>query len=143
MRITGPSLESFGLHGSGKLILEDIAQEDLELDLFGSGSVRGNGTVENLELRIFGSGNAELSGLAAGDSDAKIFGSGNADLAPSGDVEVSIFGSGDVRLHTHPRKLSSKTMGSGRVIQLQRSQAESPIAAPDKTIALRQERISI
>jgi hypothetical protein len=143
VRITGPSVERFGLNGSGKLIIENIAQTDLELDLFGSGSVRANGTVDNLQLRIFGSANAELSGLAAGDSDTRIFGSGNADLAPGGDVEVSIFGSGDVRLHTRPRNVSTRMMGSGRVIQLEPRQPESPVAAPGQASGSRGEIISI
>ena len=118
VRITGPALASIGLKGGGNLILENIAQVALELNLMGNGSVSGQGTVEKLELQIFGSGNADLAKLATEDIEANIFGSGNADVAPTGDVEVSIFGSGDVRLHTHPRNVSTKTFGSGRTIQL-------------------------
>ena len=130
VRITGPSLESFGLKGSGKLILANIAQEVLELDLLGDGSVHGQGTVEKLELRIFGSGNAELAELATEDIEASIFGSGDADVAPTGDVEVSIFGSGDVRLRTRPRHVSTKTFGSGRTIQMDPGQGASQEVSP-------------
>jgi len=118
VRITGPALESFGLRGSGTLILENLAQEALEVDLFGSGSVRGQGTVGNLTLRIFGSGNADLARVATVDVDTTLFGSGNADVAPTGDVEVLTFGSGEVRLHSRPRHVSRKSFGSGRIIQL-------------------------
>jgi hypothetical protein len=118
VRITGPALESFGLRGSGTLILENLAQEALEIDLFGSGSVRGQGTVGTLTLRIFGSGNADLARVSTIDVDTTLFGSGNADVAPTGDVEVLTFGSGDVRLHSRPRHVSKKSLGSGRIIQL-------------------------
>ena len=130
VRITGPSLESFGLRGSGALILENIAQKELEIDLFGSGSVRGQGTVGKLELRLFGSGNVNLAELATGDVDASLFGSGNVDVAPTGDVEVKTFGSGDVRLHARPRSLSTRTFGSGRTVQLDSDQGRPEESSP-------------
>ena len=134
VRITGPSIRTFGVNSSGKLILENIAQKDLQIDIRGSGSVRGSGTVGTLQVRIFGSGNAELAELATKDVETKIFGSGNADVSPTGDVEVSIFGSGDVRLHTRPRNVSTKTFGSGSTIQLDPGQRASQDASPDGPI---------
>jgi hypothetical protein len=122
VRITGPSLESFGLRGSGTLVLQNLAQDSLEIDLFGSGSVRGHGAVGRLELRIFGSGNADLARVTAGDVDTTVFGSGNADVAPTGDVDVLTFGSGDVRLHSRPSHVSTKSLGSGRIIYLDQGQ---------------------
>lgn len=119
VRIKGPSMRSFGLKGSGRMILQNIARKSVDIDLFGSGSVQGQGNVKTLQLNIFGSGNAELAKLATVDVNAKIFGSGNADVAPTGEVDVSIFGSGDLRLHARPRQVSTKTFGSGRTIQLE------------------------
>lgn len=122
VRITGPSLESFGLRGSGTLIVENLAQKTLEIDLFGSGSVRGQGAAGKLKLRIFGSGNADLARLATGDVDTTLFGSGSADVAPTGDVEVLTFGSGDVRLHSRPTHVSTRAFGSGRTVQMDSGQ---------------------
>lgn len=119
VHITGPSLQSFGLRGSGTLMLDGILQKNLDIDLFGSGSVHGRGTVGTLDLRIFGSGNADLAKLAARDVDITLFGSGNADIAPTGDVDVLTFGSGDARLHKRPRHVSTTSFGSGRTIQLE------------------------
>ena len=136
VRITGPSLESFGLKGSGALILENITQKHLEINLFGSGSVRGRGAVEELELKAFGSGNAELGELATVDLDVSMFGSGNVEVAPTGNVDISSFGSGDVRLRTKPRHVSTKMIGSGRVIQLDAAESASQgtsFAAPARS----------
>jgi hypothetical protein len=51
--------------------------------------------------------------------DASIFGSGDAELWATGDAEVSLIGSGDVRFRTRPRSLSTRVIGSGRVIESQ------------------------
>lgn len=134
VRMTGPSIRSFGINSSGKLTLENISQAELHIDIRGSGSVQARGTVEHLELRIFGSGNAELAELATRDIETRIFGSGNAEVAPTGDVEVSIFGSGDVRLHAHPSNVSSRIFGSGRVIRLEPRQGSPKATTPDGPI---------
>ncbi|GMW06651.1 MAG: hypothetical protein AMXMBFR8_14480 [Nevskiales bacterium] len=134
VRIRGPSLEAIGLNGSGKLVLQNVSQREISIDIRGSGSVEGGGTVERMGLRIFGSGSARLGELTTRDLDASIFGSGDADVAPNGDVEVSIFGSGDVRLHRQPEHVSSKVFGSGRVIQLEPGPDKSPVAAPREAV---------
>ncbi|MEQ1800642.1 MAG: DUF2807 domain-containing protein [Gammaproteobacteria bacterium] len=117
VRVQGPELRSVALNGSGSLNLMNLSQEAIEIDVRGSGTVRGSGSVERLELRIFGSGEAELADLKTVDLDVSIFGSGDADVAPTGDAEISMFGSGNVRLRTTPTQLSTRSMGSGRVIQ--------------------------
>lgn len=122
VHIRGPSLNHVGLNGTGRLILERIAQEEIAIDIRGAGSVQGSGNVRQLGLRIFGSGDAKLAALATEDVDASIFGSGNADIAPSGAVEVSIFGSGDVRLYAKPKHVATRLFGSGRVVELEPKQ---------------------
>jgi len=117
VRIQGPSLRRVGLNGSGSLVLDGIDAEELDIDIRGSGSVEGSGTVRELDLRIFGSGNADLSRLAVTDVDASIFGSGDAELSVTGAAEVSLIGSGDVEFTTSPGELSTRVIGSGRVVQ--------------------------
>ncbi|MCE7902492.1 MAG: DUF2807 domain-containing protein [Gammaproteobacteria bacterium PRO9] len=138
VRITGPSLERVGVNGSGKVILENVAQKELEIDVRGSGSVQGQGAVEKLELRILGSGNADLGELATEDTEISIYGSGNAEIAPTGDAEVLIVGSGEVRLRTRPRNLSTRVTGSGRIIQLETEASESRHTEPDSGVSHRQ-----
>lgn len=117
VHIKGPALRRIGLNGSGSMVLEGVDQEDLAVSIRGSGSIRGRGTVQRLEVRILGSGDADLADLASGDLDASILGSGDAEVSATGDAEVSIIGSGDVRLRAKPRNLSTRVIGSGRVVQ--------------------------
>ena len=118
IELSGPTLRDITLNGTGKLVLDHLQQDSLAVAIHGSGSVRATGSVESLKLDIMGSGDARLEQLAARSAKIFIAGSGNADIAPSDDADVFIAGSGDVRLHTHPKHLSSKVAGSGRIIEL-------------------------
>ncbi|MDP2326306.1 MAG: DUF2807 domain-containing protein [Gammaproteobacteria bacterium] len=143
VQLKGPALSNIALNGSGKLVLENVSQAELELDILGSGSVQGRGTVERLALRLLGSGNAMLAELSTEDMDVEILGSGNADVSPTGNAEVTIFGSGDVRLHAYPRHLATKIFGSGRVIQWDRGQDASPDQPDDARVNVTPGRLPI
>lgn len=113
--LPGKRFDKFGIAGSGKLELENLDQDDLQVSIAGSGSVKGTGKVEDLRISIAGSGDADLGGVSSDDVRVKIAGSGNADIAPRDEVEVHIAGSGDVNLHTTPRNVETHIVGSGRI----------------------------
>jgi hypothetical protein len=118
IELSGPALRVVTLNASGKLTLDQLRQDALTVAIHGSGSVRASGTVDTLKLDIMGSGDALLEQLAAHSSKIFIAGSGSADIAPIDTADIFIAGSGDVRLHTHPKRLSSKVAGSGQIIEL-------------------------
>lgn len=118
IELSGPALHDVTVNGAGKLVLDDLQQDALTVAIHGSGSVRANGSTDTLEVQIMGSGDAQLAQLAVHSSKIFIAGSGAADIAPSEDAEVFIAGSGDVRLHTHPKRLSSRVAGSGQIIEV-------------------------
>ena len=118
IELSGPALHDIIVNGAGKLVLENLQQDALTLAIHGSGSVRANGSIDALNVQIMGSGDAELAQLAVRSSKIFIAGSGAADIAPSDDADVVIAGSGDVRLHTHPKRLSSRVAGSGQIIEV-------------------------
>jgi hypothetical protein len=118
IELSGPALHDITVNGSGKLVLDNLRQDALTVAIHGSGSVRANGSTDRLNVQIMGSGDADLAQLAVQSSKIFIAGSGAADVAPSDDADVFIAGSGHVRLHTHPRHLSSKVAGSGQIIEV-------------------------
>jgi hypothetical protein len=118
IELSGPALHDITVNGSGKLLLEHLRQDALLVAIHGSGSVRASGSVDTLKVDIMGSGNALLEQLAARSSKIFIAGSGDADIAPIDDADIFIAGSGDVRLHSHPKHLSSRVAGSGQIIEL-------------------------
>jgi hypothetical protein len=118
IELSGPALHDVTVNGAGKLVLDGLQQDALTVAIHGSGSVRANGSTDTLNLQIMGSGDAELAQLAVHSSRIIIAGSGAADVAPRDDADVFIAGSGDVRLHTHPKRLSSRVAGSGQIIEM-------------------------
>lgn len=103
------------LTGSGRLQIDNIQAEKLEITLAGSGRLAGSGTAERVHLSLLGSGHAELAALKAGEADVTIAGSGQIALGCDGDVDATILGSGNVILHGNPR-CRVNGVGSGRVI---------------------------
>jgi hypothetical protein len=118
IELSGPALHDITVNGAGKLVLDNLRQDALALAIHGSGSVHANGSIDTLNVQIVGSGDAELAQLAVRSGRIFIAGSGAADIAPSDDADVFIAGSGDVRLHTHPRHLSSRVVGSGQITEV-------------------------
>lgn len=121
--LPGSAMRSFVINGSGHLFLNGIDQNELKIAVHGSGDVQGSGRADRLDLSIAGSGDVDLSRLSTKRLRAIIAGSGDADVAPQDDADIVIIGSGDVRLHTEPKHLSSKVVGSGRIV----SSLERPI----------------
>ena len=100
--------------GSGKSRVARIDADELEVNVAGSGSLKGAGRARTLELSIAGSGDLDLREVEVGDADISIAGSGDAVFSSNGTVDASIMGSGDVRVIGNA-KCSSNSMGSGKL----------------------------
>jgi hypothetical protein len=98
------------------LDLNGLSQSEIDLNIFGSGSISAAGRAMRTSIDIKGSGDARLNRLTTEDAAISIHGSGDVDLAPEGEVQVQIYGSGDVRLARKPRNLRTRIHGTGRVI---------------------------
>jgi hypothetical protein len=105
------------LSGSVKLSMENLNQPALALSISGSGTLRGQGSVDQLLVTVSGSGNARLADIAMKQLTVKISGSGNVEAAPKDAADISISGSGDVRLMSRPTRLMTHIAGSGRITQ--------------------------
>lgn len=115
--LPGNAFRHLGVSGSAKVFLENLNQPELALSISGSGSVKGQGTVDQLSVRIAGSGNARLADVAVKQLKVDISGSGNVEAAPKDDADINISGSGNVRLASRPTRLRQHIAGSGRITQ--------------------------
>jgi len=115
--MTAPDVRRFSISGDDNLTIAGYDQDDLSVDVSGSGSVNAKGKARAVKLDISGDGDIDMSGLASQSAEAEISGSGRASIAPTDAADVSISGSGEVDLLTHPPKLNSDVSGSGRVIE--------------------------
>lgn len=116
LELSGPALADVTINGSGDVLLDQLKQENLAVDIHGSGSVKATGSVDTLTVRIAGSGDAMLQELAAQSADVSIAGSGDVEIKPVESAEILINGSGDVRLHSRPKHLTSRVNGSGAIV---------------------------
>ncbi len=115
--LPGRTFQRVAIAGSGKLVLEKLAQPELALRISGSGSMQAQGNVDRLTVNVSGSGDARLGELAARQATVHISGSGKVEASPKDKADISISGSGDVKLLTRPADLRSKVSGSGRITQ--------------------------
>jgi hypothetical protein len=115
--LTAPNVRSFAINGSGALAINGYDQDQLDVDVSGSGNVTAKGKARSLKLDISGSGDVDAGGLAAGSADADISGSGKASIAPADAADLRISGDGEIDLMSHPAKLTSDVSGSGRIVE--------------------------
>ena len=126
--LTAPAVRHFAINGSGDLAINNYDQDQLDLDVSGSGNVTAHGKARALKLDISGSGDVDAGGLASGSADADISGSGKASIAPSDAADLRISGDGEIDLLSHPAKLTSDVSGSGRIVE--GGEAPTPPAKP-------------
>lgn len=114
--LPGRTFDSFTLNGAGRLLLENIDQQRLDVTVRGFGDIRATGKADDLDLNISGAGNADLSKLAVRSSKVRIAGAGRAELDAKDSADLSISGAGEIRLIEQPRNLQTHIRGAGQVI---------------------------
>lgn len=137
VHIAVPSLTEINLHGSGKIIGEEVFEENqMELNLNGSGSMDLNLNVKELISEVDGSGILKLKGytklhqieingsgdvaaldLSSNESTIEINGSGDAKVHVTYGLDVEVNGSGDVFYKGDVKSINSQINGSGSLIQ--------------------------
>ncbi|MCC7267898.1 MAG: DUF2807 domain-containing protein, partial [Caulobacteraceae bacterium] len=78
--MTGPDTRSFSVRGSQNLTILNYQQDELSLDMSGSGKITASGSADRSDIDIAGSGEVDLRGLALNHV--------SIDIAGAGDVTV-------------------------------------------------------
>jgi carbon monoxide dehydrogenase subunit G len=113
--LTGPHLSSIAMHGAGDIKLADLKENDLSLQLNGSGDVSATGSVGQLNVLLNGSSDVEAEELLSENANIQILGSGDIAVNAKQSLDVSIIGSGNVKYYGHPEKINRQIIGSGEV----------------------------
>ncbi len=109
-----PSLERFTIAGSGDVMIQGLAADQVKLAIEGSGTLSAQGTARALVGSIEGSGELRLAELAAEEADLSIEGSGAMHVQVTNALRYSIEGSGDIRYAGTP-ELRGEIDGSGNI----------------------------
>lgn len=114
--VYAPELVSLSLSGSGRVVLDDLAGDELRIALAGSGDVVARGGVRQVRVRAVGSGDVRLAELLVQEADVEKTGSGEVYLTASDRVAVKAVGSGDVQVGG-AAQVKSTIIGSGRIVR--------------------------
>lgn len=116
-QISTSNLEGVSIAGSGDVILTNVQSAKLQLDIAGSGSIRGDGLAERIDIDIAGSGDIDLRDLKATEIYVSIAGSGNVIVHALQKLDVDIAGSGEVIYYGNPEDVKQSVAGSGEVMR--------------------------
>ena len=134
--ITMPNIESMEINGSGDAEIMGVDNDELFLNVNGSGDLYVTGKSKKVDIEINGSGDIEMDEVTGNDVDIEVNGSGNVEfnggtcdrleieVDGSGDidardlvcrdVDIDVSGSGNSRVHATER-LTFDSNGSGKV----------------------------
>ncbi len=115
VNVIAPSVRRFVINGPAKLKVANFDQENLSVEINGSGDAVFEGRTDRLAVTVQGSGDADLRTVTTGDANVKVVGSGEAKVAATGKVRAEISGSGDIYLSLKPTSLETQVDGSGEV----------------------------
>lgn len=94
---------------------KNIKQENLEVDLFGSGELDLGGRVSHFKTHLNGSGLVDAKELYSQNITAKLNGSGCIDVRANHSADVDLSGSGLITISDKPPITSFKKSGSGLI----------------------------
>lgn len=112
---TAPAVSEVDLSGSGDVRLSGLDQDELRVELRGSGDVVADGRASTISLALQGSGDIDTRRLQARKATIKLHGSGDVRAFASEEAKVRLHGSGDVTVKGRPKIRDSKVAGSGDI----------------------------
>ena len=117
VNVNAPEYDEVSISGSGDINIIDFKNDNLSLNISGSGDITANGEVQTLIAKISGSGDIISAELISKSATITINGSGDAKIWASDSISAQINGSGDIEYYGNPLNVESKINGSGDIIK--------------------------
>ena len=115
INVNAPNYDKVSITGSGDINLIDFKNDNLSLNIDGSGDIKGNGDVQTLITTINGSGEIMLKDLKSETTKITINGSGDAKIWATKSISAVINGSGDIEYYGEPLNVNNQINGSGNI----------------------------
>lgn len=113
--ITLPDVSSVKVSGAGKFVYKEIEQDELNLDISGSGSIKTSGNVKRLEAEVSGAGKVSASSLKAAQGRLSVSGAGTIKAHVTESVVARVSGAGTVKIEGSPAQRDTKVSGIGEI----------------------------
>jgi len=110
-----PEVSDLRIQGSGNITYRDFDQEEIDVDISGSGEITLAGKVDLLEADISGSGDITAYGLVAKVAKLRVSGSGWIRATATESVRARISGSGKIKIAGNPLQRDMGVSGSGKI----------------------------
>ena len=115
VNINTPNYDEVSLSGSGNINILDFKNNNLSLNISGSGNITGNGEVETLVVKINGSGNLMSKEIKSKSATITINGSGDGEVFAGDSISAKINGSGNIKYFGDPENIDTIINGSGDI----------------------------
>ena len=117
VEITVPSLEGLILSGVGTIQVDGHELDALNVELSGTGTITGVGTVTTLDVDLAGLGDVDLGEFVARDATVVLSGAGTVQVHVTGALEARVPGSGTITYVGDPDTVDQEVTGSGSVMR--------------------------
>ena len=112
-KLKAPSFKT-AMSGSGDITL-DLEADSITAAMSGSGDMNLSGSTRDFEATISGSGDIKAYELEADNVEANVSGSADIRVTAKEMLKARVSGSGDISYRGNPKKVDTKTSGSGDI----------------------------
>lgn len=102
------------ISGSGDITLSVIANS-VTATISGSGDITLNGETSDFDVRVSGSGDVSAYDLSSKNVTANVSGSADIEVTATEMIQARVSGSGDIAYRGNPKKIDTKSSGSGNI----------------------------
>jgi hypothetical protein len=102
------------ISGSGDITLE-VKAKSIDASMSGSGDINLSGRTTDFEVSVSGSGDIRAYDLEADFVDAQVSGSADIKVTANEMLKARVSGSGDISYKGNPKKIDTKSSGSGDI----------------------------
>lgn len=110
-----PEVSGVRIKGAGKVTYHGFTQDELNIDITGSGDVDLEGKAESLEAEISGSGEVSAYRLTVKTARLRVSGSGDIRATVTQSVKARVSGSGKIKISGNPADRDTDVSGSGKI----------------------------
>lgn len=123
IEVTLPNVATLRISGAGNVIYQDIDQDELSLDVSGTGTIEVTGKVNRLEADVSGAGDIFAYLLSAANGRLRVSGAGNIKATATTSVVARVSGVGKIKIAGNPPQRDTDVSGMGKIQFVDRSNA--------------------
>lgn len=110
-----PEVSGVRIMGAGKVTYHGFTQDEISVEITGSGDVDLEGRAKRLDAEISGSGEVAAYDLVVNEARLKVSGSGDIRATVSQSVRARVSGSGKIKISGNPPERDTDVSGSGKI----------------------------